>query len=277
MKLTRDELFQKTFFYIIDSLGIEHAELELTTKNKSENTHRYIMHIPQYYVDYTIESYTKDGVFHEQEDHHKKQLLPKNHRIKSTFDRFYAKYQKTVDDELKSYVDIFDWDIQNDSYMYNIEKNGCIVAYIDVVYMRNYLPFPNFETVEKDVVYLEKELIDLNKTVDQMKFDIDVMSEEIDMVNEVNRKLSRKTVNVIQQNNSQMDRMKTVMRAMYNENENCPVCFETIQKTNLTIPNCCHFICNICSDKCTNCPICRLEYKNINMMDFAVCFENSQV
>lgn len=39
--------------------------------------------------------------------------------------------------------------------------------------------------------------------------------------------------------------------------EECPVCATDIEKENLFIPPCAHFICSSCSAKCSSCPICR--------------------
>ena len=39
--------------------------------------------------------------------------------------------------------------------------------------------------------------------------------------------------------------------------EECPVCTIDIEKENLFIPPCAHFVCSSCSEKCSSCPICR--------------------
>ena len=49
------------------------------------------------------------------------------------------------------------------------------------------------------------------------------------------------------------------------EATDCPVCFETLTKDNMEIPNCSHLICkdckgHICSSGDKKCPICRVAY-----------------
>ncbi len=39
--------------------------------------------------------------------------------------------------------------------------------------------------------------------------------------------------------------------------EQCPCCIMDIQKENLFIPPCAHFLCSPCAQKCRSCPICR--------------------
>jgi len=58
-------------------------------------------------------------------------------------------------------------------------------------------------------------------------------------------------------------RLTEVIKSLYantNKNEDCPVCYESIDVDNLKIPICGHFICITCSDRCDQCPLCRVEY-----------------
>ena len=53
------------------------------------------------------------------------------------------------------------------------------------------------------------------------------------------------------------------MERIYSEQdtlEDCPVCLDAIQKNNLYIPLCFHYICYDCSKRCDKCPLCREPY-----------------
>jgi hypothetical protein len=40
----------------------------------------------------------------------------------------------------------------------------------------------------------------------------------------------------------------------------CPVCYETLTKSNMEVPSCSHLICKCCMDKLRECPICRVRF-----------------
>ena len=43
----------------------------------------------------------------------------------------------------------------------------------------------------------------------------------------------------------------------YRADQSCPVCLETIRKSDLYIPICGHFLCDFCASQVSACPICR--------------------
>lgn len=51
------------------------------------------------------------------------------------------------------------------------------------------------------------------------------------------------------------------MSQQLNITHNCPCCFENISKFNITLPKCCHMICNDCYSKLPTkiCPTCRIK------------------
>ena len=56
------------------------------------------------------------------------------------------------------------------------------------------------------------------------------------------------------------DRIQEKISNRYENNDDCPVCYEKIEKTNLIVPLCFHNICVSCYDSCDYCPLCREAY-----------------
>ena len=59
------------------------------------------------------------------------------------------------------------------------------------------------------------------------------------------------------------DHLKQMFLQLYDkvgELCDCPVCMETMNKENTSVPICGHLVCKTCKDKMTECPICRKTY-----------------
>jgi len=57
--------------------------------------------------------------------------------------------------------------------------------------------------------------------------------------------------------------LQTQFKDLYDKVKNyteCPVCFETLTKSNMEVPSCSHLICKSCMTKLVDCPICRVKF-----------------
>jgi hypothetical protein len=67
------------------------------------------------------------------------------------------------------------------------------------------------------------------------------------------------------QNNEPVDItfLQNQFKDLYDKVKNyteCPICFETLTKSNMEVPSCSHLLCKSCMSKLTDCPICRVKF-----------------
>jgi hypothetical protein len=132
---------------------------------------------------------------------------------------------------------------------------GGLTYNITVKYVKNYLPFPNATNVINNE-YVREKLMNVQSSLLDYEDKIDEMTHIIRSLEQKNRNL-RKHANRSEQ---QVYQLMKVMHKMYDETDKrqeCPICYETIIPTKLTILECSHSLCSECCEKCTKCPICR--------------------
>ena len=235
MPKTRHEKFYQSFINYMLNLKINDINYELnyllknTTNNQTRSIHSYSLEILG-----TRESIANTG-------ENVVEILPRtNEFIDNMINYFepFAHYKPTSmhTQEKVSYIDIL------------TEKTNDYVNIINfqIIYFGKHLPFPVSLSVHEQLIQ-----------------DIEILTTEI---HEQDKQLNR----IRRKYNTEKERLRKVqkkiqskMERIYSEQdtlEDCPVCLDTIQKNNLYIPLCFHYICYDCSKHCDKCPLCIEPY-----------------
>lgn len=231
MPKTRHEKFCQSFDKYMLHLKINNMDYNLsyTLRNTTDNQTK------------SIHSYTLD-------------ILGNRESIENTGENIITLLPTTTDfiNNMKDYFDPYAYIIYNRrrlSYINIITENtNDYVSTIDfqITYFSNHLPFPVpltlHETLLNDIDNLQTELHEQGRQLTRMRRKYYIEKERL-------RKVQIK--------------VQSRMERIYNEQEelqDCPVCLEEIQKNNLYVPLCFHYICRDCFKRCEKCPLCRENY-----------------
>ena len=274
MKLTRDQLFVKSFADFMETVcdqnfqNLREWKLENITKNKKSQIHEYEFTVSQKYISYVIDKGRfQEQVFSEQE-------IPDFKQFSDLFSNYLAGHSLEIDGTKLSYVDVSQNTLNN--------YDGLSIR-INIKYHKSHYPFPIEHTSVGDILenntilekinldfekkneVLKKKLREKNRMIEELyeqieekSFAISYKNQRIDILEDEIR-----TSNIRAYNN--MNRMEKVFCELYKKlpedaKEDCPVCLNKMSADSLTVPNCYHFICIECYDKCNSCPICRDKF-----------------
>ena len=255
MPKTRHAQFEDAFSDFMKNTMIEEYELKLKTFNTTCRDHYYHLIIPYKIVSYEIRSndqnVTNDTVYEVQ------QIPPKDEFVEM-FDEHFDPYQLTVGATIMSYVEIkhIAGGINNENFMYRIE----------VYYYKSHLPFPVKLTKMQNLIAknrkLEEKIETMEETLNSTIQQLDAARHSAESIRRRMRIDRRETK---EKYVGLMEKMRQKLLGYYkdtNQQEDCPVCYETIDASKLKIPACCHYICTSCADRCApqQCPMCRVEF-----------------
>jgi hypothetical protein len=255
MSKSRDDLCKQSIdIFMSNNYDIEYNICTLT-ENKSSSMHLYNIIMPRlvklYEVDtsHTINgrSYPPGTVFHEQD-------LPTSAAFTAYFNNYYEDYALYRKENRVSYQEVT---------LVNIETDK-LVASVVVKYAKQHKPYPiervepiNFENRYKNLKQLYEEQCS-NITIlenDNYYYKRRLRIAKQELVTAQNSFIN-KYINVKQK----FLTLQHIIRTLYtktDQSDECPVCYENILAENLIIPECGHFICSVCSNKCSCCPLCR--------------------
>jgi hypothetical protein len=131
------------------------------------------------------------------------------------------------------------------------EPSGNKIFNIIVVYHKKYQPYPIPLTREQE---LEKKLKEAEQQIQSYKCERIAYA---DTVRNQHKKIRVQT--------ERFDKLAKLFRKMAKDAyakedpQDCPICFDPIDRENLHITLCGHRLCTVCNMKCTECPMCRGE------------------
>jgi len=255
-KLTRDDFFRNAIESFLSDItvvsnpneetkySILTYELNGITSNKNKCVQEYELTIPSSiisaYFDRTARSEDGEDVWLDSEPIYCTQSAPLLHDFINSFHDHFDPYRLSIDRTPVSYMSIIDLPRIRDIPLCDNTLR------LKVLYHKSHTPFPRpltpMEEKDREIKFLETKL---------------------------RRKTSQNTYlrTAIETNYDRAEhnykRMQQKFRAIYTESgnlENCPVCYEEMPADKLIIPNCFHYICEVCVMKCDKCPICRDKY-----------------
>lgn len=255
MPKTRHSQFEDAFSDFMKNRMIDEYDLKLKTNNTTCRDHSYHLIIPSKIVSYEIRSnnpnVTNETVYEEQ------QMPPKDEFI-DKFDEHFDPYQLTVGSTIMSYVEM--------THIVGGNNNEDMLCRIDVYYYKSHLPFPVRLTKMQSLIAknrkLEEKIETMEETLTSTIHQLDAARHSADSIRRRMRIERRETK---EKYVALMEKMRQKLLVYYkdtNEQEDCPVCYETIDASKLKIPACCHYICTSCADRCApqQCPLCRVEF-----------------
>ena len=268
MSKSRDALCKQSIdIFMSNNYEIQY-NIRTLTENKSSSVHLYEIVMPRlvklYEVDtsHTINgrSYPPGTVFNEQD-------LPTPAAFTADFNNYYedyASYRRIVDrsvdetDEIVvikiAYVEVTLVSIETDK----------LVASVVVKYAKQHKPYP-IEQVQP--INFENRYNNLKRLYEEQCSNITILENDnyhykrrLRIANQELRSIKNASVNKYINVKQKFLTLQHIIRTLYtktNQSEECPVCYENILTENLIIPECGHFICSVCSNKCSGCPLCR--------------------
>ena len=263
MSKSRDELCKQSInAFMTDNYDIEY-NINTLTEKKSSSVHLYEIIMPRIVKLYDVDThhtingrtYPPGTVFHEQD-------LPTLSAFNANFNNYYEDYAlykqyykegELVSDKI-SYIEVTLVSFETDK----------LVASVVVKYAKQHKPYPieqmqpiNFENRYNNLKRLYEDQCSNITIIENVNYHykrrLRIAKQEL---NHIKNASVNKYINVKQK----LLTLQHIIRTLYtktNQQEECPVCYENIQVENLIIPECGHFICSICSNKCSSCPLCR--------------------
>lgn len=236
---TRDEKFKDSFSVYMNNLEINNIRynLDYSLINKTSNKTRCVH-------EYKLEIFgTAESLFNTGEN--VVDILPTTNDLVQHMENYFEPYE--ISGVLSggrrqklSYI-----------YVYTRSNEQEIVSSLefDVVYHKDHLPFPvTLTELEK----CHNEILEWKDKADLYKRRYDVYKRkyltERDHIKNIQTRLQDKMSKIYAET--------TVL-------QDCPVCYEPIQKENIRIPLCFHYICSNCRSRCDKCPLCREKYEFI--------------
>jgi hypothetical protein len=256
MPKTRHLQFVDAFDEFMKQFDIEEYKLTITTENQVCRDHRYYLDIPLKIIFYTIQSDAHNDVVY-QEQH---RLTFDN--LKSKMEECFYEFELVVKNVLMSFIKL---DKLQKDIPYN-DHTTCDRFIIDVYYYKSHLPFQIKRTIVEELEHnnnlLREQIEDLEDSIRISNFRFEEASLRAD---KIRRRFRTEQRNMQEKYSRIIDRMRQKLFNLYrdtNQQDECPVCFESIDSAKLKIPDCCHYICRACADKCNpkQCPICRESF-----------------
>ena len=174
------------------------------------------------------------------------------------FDTYFSPFRLVENLILKSFIKI-----EN----FKLVEEG-LVGFINVQYYKNHIPFPSGK-ISINIDYINAKLFEKEDEIDELLFKL-----EESYNNKIQQK--RRFAKSERMYNEKIRNMEKKIRQLYSEKtekEECPVCYECLDTTEMIIPDCLHNICKSCCYKCDDCPLCRLPYST-NIKPIAIVDEN---
>jgi len=250
MPKTRDQQFMESWEKIVlnntDIIDVDYENVSVRIDNITENltksAHKYQVTFTyrrrvHHYMDVR---YEVDGILHEPGPVYEEPILPDLSDLQNKFNNYFANYNKEVDDKLVSYVQMGTLKAHTTS-----QNNKIAVGNLKVVYHCGHHPYP----------IVKSRLEELEDMCESLSEKLEDKEAHLNNINKLLKQVrSRLTF--------QKTESSRKMRELYSksEKEDCPVCLIKIKDEDLIISPCCHFICNPCYSRVSDCPICRKKY-----------------
>lgn len=255
MPKTRQLKFEDAWINFMHSIECAEYELVLLTKNKNCRDHIYHIEIPYRTVMYRIDTHNpaldNDVVYM---DHPRITTESLNKLV----EKFFSPHFFSINNVIMSYVEIVPY--------IGEAKPNCDIHVLNVAYYKSHLPYPVKLTKMQNLIKKNRELEEaiesleevVENTVNQLAA-ARHSSESLRRRMRIDRRETKERYIIL------IDKMRQKLAGYYkdtNQQDDCPVCYETIDVAKLKIPACCHYICTSCANRCApqQCPLCRVEF-----------------
>lgn len=256
MPKTRHSKFEDAFLDFMEKKMIKEYDLKLTTSNTTCRDHSYTLFIPCKIISYEIQSndpnVTNETVYEDQQ-------LPDKDDFVASFDEYFDPFQLTIRNRIMSYVEMH--------HVVGGADDQDMLCQIFVYYYKSHLPFPVIKLTKMQNLIaknrkLEEKIETMEETLTSTIQQLDAARHSAESVRRRMRIDRRETKEKYVR---LMEKMREKLASYYkdtNQQDDCPVCYETIDVSKLKIPACCHYICTSCADRCApqQCPLCRVEF-----------------
>jgi DNA repair exonuclease SbcCD ATPase subunit len=255
MPKSRHEQFEKAWEDFMQTINRAHYNLVSLTKNKTCRDHTYHLELSHRTELFRID--THNPAQDNEVGYVDNPRITTQELDKSVADFFSPHFLK-IGDLIMSYVDV---------EAYTGETNpDCDIYVINVAYYKSHLPFPVKLT---RIQQLQKKNLQLERKVESLEEILESTIQQLDAARH-SAESTRRRMRIDRRETKEkyvrlMEKMREKLAGYYkdmNQQEDCPVCYETIDITKLKIPACCHYICTSCADRCSpqQCPLCRVEF-----------------
>ena len=218
-----------------DCLGITYS-IHSLTENPRCNTQYYHIKIPHEILLYNVDVPFIEGnteipsgpVYRDMNIEENRQSFIEQ------FDKYFDEFKWSEDGRMVSFMKLD---------MTDFSGRECVFL-LHVLYFKKHCPFPT------DLNLDEQHIENLNKQIKEYEKKIVIMT------NNHNSKM----IEINDAMSHQKKRFDEMVRTIYirsGKKEECPICYEIICADRLFVPQCCHFLCSDCGEKCQMCPLCR--------------------
>jgi hypothetical protein len=266
MSATRNSQFQKSFNRWLNDAEISPFDhtLTLDTENPRLKHQRYVLEFIKKRLAYTVDGngMHAGAVYEDLSVDHPLQIDDFEDKFRDHFARFYKwSYARNGSRNLMSYVALGS-EVHETPTSYQV---GIVVAYSPA-----YLPFfvyPDIidvdasalELLQSDHRALKKQYQYLTASNGVIKNVNQIILKRIGVLKQINRDC----ISEMDTKNTNISRLDKTIRQMHKAGaeQDCPVCYVSLDSDTMIIPRCCHFICGECVLRCDGlCPMCRAEY-----------------
>jgi len=232
--------------YFQDMTIIEDWSLHPLAESPRSNVQDYHLILPQVCCIFHIDvPYMEDGVMIEPGPVYGDMTIPaRQDAFLEQFNAYFKEYAWNDGNRERSAMTLLRTDISHETPTFLLH----------VVYFKHYFPFPVILTVEEElrekIADNEAKMREIHTLMVNLERQVDGMCDEI--------------CDIKTKSNHQHQRLASRIREMYGQlgkEEECPVCYETIDAKSLFIGPCAHSLCGRCADLCTSCPLCRETFR----------------
>jgi DNA repair exonuclease SbcCD ATPase subunit len=255
MPKSRHEQFENAWSSFMESIDRTDYELISLTKNKTCRDHTYHLELPHRSELFRIDR-------HNPAQDNEVGYVDNPRMTTETLDKFveefFSPYFLSANGIVQSYVDTRPYAGET--------KPDCDIYVINIAYYKSHLPFPIKLTKMQNLIKKNREL---EEKIESMEDIIENTIHQLDAARHsaesVRRRMRIDRRTTKEKYVGLMEKMREKLAGYYkdtNQQEDCPVCYETIDASKLKIPACCHYICTSCADRCApqQCPMCRVEF-----------------
>jgi len=239
----------------MQSIDKSDYELISLTKNKTCRDHTYHLELPHRSELYRIDT-------HNPERDTEVGYLDNPRITTETLDKFveefFSPHFLKLNNLIVSYVDVG---------VYTGEaKSDFDIYVINIAYYKSHLPFPVKLTKMQNLIVKNRKLEEKIETMEEtLNSTINQLDAARHSAESIRRRMRIDRRETKEKYVGLMEKMRQKLLGYYkdtNAQEDCPVCYETIDASKLKIPACCHYICTSCADRCApqQCPMCRVEF-----------------
>ncbi len=245
---TRSEQLQLAVQYFLNEKGL-FGNLKLHGEESRSSVQHYILDMPSQYV------YTERYIDNYKDNHTQTtitQELPDIGLFMEEFSNYFKGFELREFDKKNNTQIVKSFIATSDAIYYTTTSSKIgIKSKLTVQYYNNWKPYPIIDY--DDITHKINKKTSENNKIKERTMKVKRMLHHNNNVFKTRERIYENKV----------ENLNKLVRKYYresNDKSECPVCYEIILPDNLFVSGCCHFICQLCSEKCNNCPLCRESY-----------------